>query len=529
MEAFLLLCVISAATWIWLQRRKAERTRVAFHRETAALKEELARVSARVVALSKYEPIEDVDTHVRAQHELAELIAVEARSKAGEVMRVAQSEASTLLQQAHSKVTASQVQAAATIDAAQRKAEEIAGEAFAAIRQAKQLEDAIVAMKNVVSGYGERYLVPALGFLDELGEAFGFTEAGQKLKEQRLQVREMITKGVAATCDYAEPARRSTAIHFVLDAFNGKVDSILADVRHDNYGTLEQKLKDAFALVNKNGQAFRNARIEPKFLQARVLELKWAVAAHELKLQEREEQRALKERIREEQRAQRDYEKAMKEAAKEEDSIRKAMEKARREIDRATSEQREKYELQLAELAQKLQLAEEKNQRALSMAQQTKAGYVYVISNIGSFGEEVFKIGLTRRLEPLDRIKELGDASVPFEFDVHALIRADDAPSLERELHKHFVRAQVNKINPRKEFFRVQLAEIRRAAEKLGCQAAWTMTAAGREFRETQALEKSMTEHTTSEAAWAEQQMREFEKAAHSALINEEELEAAAL
>ncbi|MFA0544491.1 GIY-YIG nuclease family protein, partial [Vibrio sp. 10N.222.52.B7] len=105
---------------------------------------------------------------------------------------------------------------------------------------------------------------------------------------------------------------------------------------------------------------------------------------------------------------------ARKEAEKEEKMLQKALEKARSELGQASEEQRAVFEAQLAELESKLQEAEEKGQRALSMAQQTRRGHVYVISNVGSFGEEVFKIGMTRRLEPMDRVKELGDASVPF-------------------------------------------------------------------------------------------------------------------
>src|SRR5690606_34772275 len=141
-----------------------------------------------------------------------------------------------------------------------------------------------------------------------------------------------------------------------------------------------------------------------------------------------------------------------------------------------------------------------KNQRALSMAQQTRSGNVYVISNVGSFGEEVFKIGMTRRLEPLDRIRELGDASVPFEFDVHAMIYSEDAPKLERELHKSFLRAQMNKVNPRKEFFRVNLTSIREQVETLGIEATWTMAAEARQFRETQALEKELAQDAVKRA-----------------------------
>ncbi|MES1524119.1 GIY-YIG nuclease family protein, partial [Vibrio cholerae] len=90
-----------------------------------------------------------------------------------------------------------------------------------------------------------------------------------------------------------------------------------------------------------------------------------------------------------------------------------------------------------------------------------KAGHVYVISNIGSFGDNVYKIGMTRRLEPMERVKELGDASVPFSFDVHAMIYSENAPALENELHKKFDFQRLNLINTRKEFFAVTLDEIK--------------------------------------------------------------------
>jgi hypothetical protein len=347
-------------------------------------------------------------------------------------------------------------------------------------------------LKNVIEGYGDAYIVPTQDLLDELGEAFGFTEAGARLKETRSKVRAAVKNGSAAACDYVEENRRTTAIDFVTDAFNGKVATLLAEIRDDNIGTLRQKIKDAYALVNHLGAAFRNARITPEYLELRLEELKWAVAVQELKAHEREEQRLLKERMREEERAQREFEKALKDAEKEEELLRKAMEKAQAQFDKASDAQKKQYEDQLAALAEKLREAEEKGRRALSMAQQTKSGHVYVISNVGSFGEDVYKIGLTRRLEPMERIKELGDASVPFEFDVHALIPSQDAPALEHLLHKRFLRAQVNKVNGRKEFFRVDLQEIRRELEKDGVQVAWTMTAACREYRESLAIERGM-------------------------------------
>ena len=170
------------------------------------------------------------------------------------------------------------------------------------------------------------------------------------------------------------------------------------------------------------------------------------------------------------------------------------MEKARAEVASASTQEREKLEAEMAALALRLSEAEAKNQRAVSMAQQTRSGNVYIISNIGSFGEDVFKIGMTRRLEPLDRIKELGDASVPFEFDVHAMIQSDDAPALERLLHTAFDDLRINMVNYRKEFFRIPLERVRAVVEERKLEATFTMTAEAREYRETEALRRMSPE-----------------------------------
>lgn len=397
-------------------------------------------------------------------------------------------------------------QAALILSEAENKAKEIAGEAYDIANKAKHYEEVSKAMKNVIEGYGDEYLKPTFSLLDDLADEFGYNEAGQRLKDARERTRMLMKNGDAASCDYVEKNRKDTAINFVLDAFNGKVDTILAMIKKDNYGILEQKIQDAYSLVNYLGAAFRNARINSIYLDSRLDELKWGVAVNELKLQEREEQRRIKEQIREEEKARREYEKAMRDAAKEEDTIRKAMEKAQQAIAKASEEQKAKYEAQLADLEQKLVEAEAKNQRALSMAQQTKSGHVYIISNIGSFGENVYKIGMTRRLEPLDRVRELGDASVPFPFDVHAMIYCEDAPKLETELHRFFVQNQVNKVNPRKEFFRIPISDIKKEVEKREVEVKWTMTALASEYKETLAIERTMENNNQTKEEWIKQQ-----------------------
>lgn len=457
--------------------------------------------------LAKYRQI--VDAEVRAAEIIreAEGELAKARADATTARQEANDAAKNKVAAAEDRLAEATNEAEKIVDRAKQRAEEIAGDAYVAMNRAKELSDTARAMKNVIDGYGDAYIVPTYSLLDDLADEFGHTEAGKKLKTARDTSRTMVKIGRSAVCDYAEPNRRETAIRFVVDAFNGKVDSIMSRSKADNYGTLAQEIKDAFALVNHNGGAFRNARITEEYLLARLEELKWASIAHALKQQEREEQRQLREQIREEEKARREYERAIKEAAKEEDTLRKAMEKVQAQVAAAGEAQRADYEQKLRDLQERLQAAEEKNQRALSMAQQTKTGHVYVISNIGSFGEEVFKIGMTRRLEPRDRIRELGDASVPFEFDVHAMIFSQDAPGLEKQLHRHFVRKQVNKVNPRKEFFKVGLPEIRVELDKLGVETHWTMKAEAHEYRESLKVERQLVESEEAEREWLGHQL----------------------
>lgn len=485
--------------------------------QISILKEESEKLSARNSELEVYSSALDADKEAKERLENATLEAERIVAQAHQDLEAVKEETSVIQKSNKELIKAAKEEveqikldatkhAANIIEEAENKAKTIAGEAYDIAQNAEHYTNVVKAMKNVIEGYGDAYLKPTFSLLDELAEEFGFDEAGQKLKEAREKSKMLIKNGDASTCDYVENIRKTTAKNFVLDAFNGKVDTILSMIKKDNYGTLEQKIKDAYALVNNLGAAFRNARITPLYLDARLDELKWGVVVFELKQKEKEEQRRIKEQIREEEKARREYEKAMKDAAKEEEMIRKAMEKAKLAIEKANEEQKAKFEQQLAELQVKLAEAEAKNQRALSMAQQTRSGHVYIISNIGSFGENVFKIGMTRRLEPLDRVKELGDASVPFPFDVHAMIYSEDAPSLETALHRFFVQNQVNKVNPRKEFFRIPLSEIKKEIDNRGLDVKWTISAAALEYKETLAIEKSMANDQAAKDKWIRQQ-----------------------
>lgn len=512
---FLLLLAIAGAVWAWLQKLRAEKgaslkardaSRLAMR--VAAIENERDDLLRRINGLEKYQAIADAEKEAEAIVAQAKAEVSNAKSASSEATKAAAAQCAARLKESQKMVDDARAQAGLIVASARKKAEEIEGEAHDAIKRAKDYAATAEAIKGVIKGYGDAYIVPTYSLLDDLAAEFGHVDAGERLKRAREVTRAMVQANRAAVCDYAEVSRRDAAVRFVVDAFNGKVDSVLSRVKAENHGKLEQEIRGAFALVNHNGMAFRNARIVEEYLDARLEELQWAATAQALRDKERDEQRQIREQMRDEERARREYERAMKDAAQEEDAIKKAIERVQAQAAKASEDQRAAFDAKLLELQGKLDAAEEKGKRALSMAQQTKVGHVYVISNVGSFGESVFKIGMTRRLDPLDRVRELGDASVPFEFDVHAMIYSDDAPALERSMHLHFMRAQVNKVNPRKEFFRIGLNEIRAHIDARGIDAHWTAVAKANDYRETLRIEQQMKFSPEIESEWAKRQVQ---------------------
>lgn len=462
----------------------------------------VAKTTSDLEPLRKYEKLRDAETEIQKQLSAAVEEAGSLRDQAKKCLEQAKDSAKTqqavaiqrareIREQAEAQLNQALRDAGRIMADAEKQAERLAGDAYNALRDKQLLENAALAMRNVIEGYGDRYVIPTHSLLDDLAVEFGYDAAGQSLKSARELSRRMVEQGQAASCEYVEASRRETAIRFVIDAFNGRVDAILSRSKHDNYGVLEQEIRDAFSLVNLNGEAFRNARILNAYLDARLSELKWAVVVHELARAQREEQRYLRERIRDEEKARKEYEEQMRQAAKEEELKRKALEEAEKKFAGASAEQKSRYEEELNRLRQDLAAATEKT---LTIAQLTKEGHVYIISNIGSFGEGVYKIGQTRRPDPRERVDELGDASVPFEFDIHALIKSPNAPALEHKIHKQFLGTQINKSNSRKEFFKVNLGEIRQAIDRLKqgedfTIIEWTDKAVATEYRESQEIE----------------------------------------
>jgi len=315
----------------------------------------------------------------------------------------------------------------------------------------------------------------------------------EKITEIRQQQKALIKNKTAAMCPVnwevsgsKREGRKMTNrnIKLMLRAFNNECDAATLKVKWNNAEKMEQRIIKAFEAINKMGEPNR-IDITRDYLNLKLKELFLAHEYEEKRYEEKEEQRRIRKQIREEEKVQKEIEKAQKEAEDEEARSQKALEKARKEIEEATGEKLYKLGEQIALLEQQLKEAQEKKERAISRAQLTKSGHVYVISNIGSFGEDVYKIGLTRRLEPLDRVRELGDASVPFRFDVHAMIFSENAPELENKLHQIFDANRLNLVNKRKEFYHATLEEIEKVVKENHGEIEFTKIAEAREYRET--------------------------------------------
>ena len=510
-------------------QQESERVRQHYETESHKIQEAADALVAKTIKdfepLRKYEKLRDAEAE--AQHQLADALkeATSLRAEAQSLLEQAKTAASTERSQAVQRAKALRDQAdallnQATRDAgrimaeAEKRAEQIGGDAYRALREKEMLEQAAEAMRNIIEGYGDRYLIPTHSLLDELATDFGYAAAGASLKSALDLSRRMVEQGEAATCDYVEADRRKTAIQFVIHAFNGDVASILAGVKSDNYGILAQQIRDAFSTINKDGGAFRNARILQAYLDARLAELKWAVVVQEMARQRQEEQRALREEMRDRELAKREQEEKLREAEKLEqlkklaaEENEKELAEAKRKLAEAAAEDKAKWEQRVSELQQRYHGACEDlavaTELKLQISQITKVGCVYILSNVGSLGPGVYKIGETQRDADV-RVYELGGASVPFAFDIHAVIKTEASRELEHELHKKFIDKRVNKLNPRKEYFRVSLTEIRQEVEKLKQgedytgEIKWTEEAVATQWRESQKIDND----EQAKAAW---------------------------
>lgn len=253
---------------------------------------------------------------------------------------------------------------------------------------------------------------------------------------------------------------RKDALKLALRAFNSESDYCVDKVKFNNMERMEERIRKTFETCNK---LLKNVGVWWKdvVLEDKLQEL---YLAHEYQMK-RQEEKEVARQARADQKEQEKLEKEILEArAKIEKDRRhfiRALQKLQLRLAEATDpHERENLQVRIDEISTQNNKLDEEEKQLDYREQNARAGYVYVISNIGAFGQGVYKIGMTRRLEPMDRVDELSDASVPFRFDVHALVFSDNAPALEAKLHAHFAAGRLNKVNGRKEFFQADLKEI---------------------------------------------------------------------
>ncbi|MCR8969309.1 DUF4041 domain-containing protein [Facklamia sp. 7083-14-GEN3] len=247
----------------------------------------------------------------------------------------------------------------------------------------------------------------------------------------------------------------------LIRGFNTESDYYISNVSSKNIDKYREKIMKSFENLNKLFEV-DGVKLNKDYLKLKLDHLSIVYQYQIKKETERELLKAQKEEIREQQRVEKELEDQRRKLEKEETQFNNEINKMMSYLSKSSSDvEREIYAEKIRDLEEKLKKLEADKEDVRQRQTNTRAGFVYIISNIGSFGENIFKIGMTRRLEPMDRINELGSASVPFKFDVHALIFSEDAPALENLLHNHFKNKEVNKVNSRKEFFNVDLSEIK--------------------------------------------------------------------
>lgn len=249
-------------------------------------------------------------------------------------------------------------------------------------------------------------------------------------------------------------------IKLVIRSFNNECDYCVDNVKFDNVELGEKRIRQSFDACNKLGRVM-TVSLSESYLALKLQELHLAHEFQIKKQEEKEEAKRVREELREQQKLEQEIRSARDKIAKERKHFAGAIRDLQSRLDKASDAQdRGDLLARIAEIQAQKDALDQEEKVIDYREQNAKAGYVYVISNIGAFGEGVYKIGMTRRLEPMERIDELGDASVPFWFDVHAMVFSDNAPALEAKLHERFAAGRLNKVNGRKEFFRAEIQEI---------------------------------------------------------------------
>lgn len=286
-------------------------------------------------------------------------------------------------------------------------------------------------------------------------------ECKNKLVLKKSEEQELIKSNEYVTVSSSASKKEiNNHVKQIIRCFNAECDNILTNISVKNIDTMRNKINKSYESLNKIF-LIDGVQLSRKSLEYKLEELNLVYSYELKKEQERELQKSIKEQMIEEEKVRREIEKQKSKLEKDQKQVSNEITKLMSYLQKTNNDtEKQLYVDKINTLEEKLKQLEKDKETVLEREANARAGFVYVISNIGSFGEDIYKIGMTRRLEPLDRIKELSSASVPFAFDVHAMIFSDNAPALENTLHKHFDRRRVNRVNVRKEFFNVSIDEI---------------------------------------------------------------------
>lgn len=327
----------------------------------------------------------------------------------------------------------------------------------------------------------------------------GYKEELDKIRKRQKQ---MIKNKTAAVCNTEWHIKGSKAqgkafinanLKQILRSFNNETTVLISKVTHSNIESIEKRINKAYTSLNKLYKK-EDVEITYEYLQLKIDEM---YLAYEYELKKQEEKEALREareKEREEKKLQKELEREKKKFNKENTKINEEIEQAKQELQTAHDEERAKLEAEIAKLQAALQKNNEEIEKIDEYKQTPGAGYVYIISNKGSFGENVFKIGVTRRDNPEDRIRELSSASVPFRFDSHVFIFSKTAYDLESSLHERFDKVRVNKVNRRKEFFRITMDDVKQIVEEnKGAVHSFVENPDNEEYIDTLRIEKAQS------------------------------------
>lgn len=360
------------------------------------------------------------------------------------------------------------------VKAAQERLEQINQEASDAeklrdsyLTDVEKIKDEIKQKQSELVQLNDEVLFQSFGLYKPQYDFCNSEEYKNRLEIIRQKQKDMIRADTAVTgsTDWSVNGDKRKGQKMVNDmkklllrAFNGECDELVSKVKYNNFDSYKKRINTSYEAISKLGKIM-SVSITPTYLKFKLDELALAFEYAQKKQEEKEAQKALREQMREEARLQKEIEEQRKKLEKEQNHYANALERINVQLQSDPDNSdliAKKQELE----AQALDI--EKAIKDVDYREANKrAGYVYVISNIGAFGENVYKIGMTRRLDPMDRVDELGDASVPFNFDVHAMIFTDDAPTLEAALHRAFEDRKLNMVNQRREFFNVTLDEIK--------------------------------------------------------------------